>query len=67
MRLKLDLPAERWQFIKNKLEPFKNDSETITLFCHAIDSFDLEESNLNICDSGRFSLLSITIFELFDL
>tara|TARA_R100001594_G_scaffold79821_1_gene114408 strand:- start:31 stop:360 length:330 start_codon:yes stop_codon:yes gene_type:complete len=44
MRLKLDLPAERWQFIKSKLEPFKNDSETITLFCHAIDSFDLEES-----------------------
>jgi len=44
MKLKLDLPKERWHFIKNKLEPHKNDSETITLFCHAIDSFDLEES-----------------------
>ena len=46
MKLKLDLPKERWHFIKNKLEPHKNDSETITLFCHAIDSFDLEESLL---------------------
>ena len=32
MRLKLDLPKERWNFIKSKLEPHKNDSETISLF-----------------------------------
>ena len=44
MQLKLDLPIERWEFIKSKLEPHKNDSETITLFCHAIEAFDFEES-----------------------
>ena len=44
MKLQLDLPKDRWDFIKSKLEPFTNDSETITSFCHAIDAFDFEES-----------------------
>ena len=44
MKLNLDLPRERWEFIKSKLEPHKNDSETVTLFCHAIEAFDFEES-----------------------
>jgi len=44
MKLNLDLPKERWEFIKKKLEPFKDDSETVTLFCHAIESFNFEES-----------------------
>ena len=40
----LDLPKERWEFIKSKLEPHKNDSETVTLFCLAIESLDFEVS-----------------------
>jgi hypothetical protein len=44
MKLKLDLPKERWDFIKSKLEPHKNDSETVTLFCLAIESLDFEIS-----------------------
>ena len=42
MKLNLDLPKDRWDFIKSKLEPLIDDSETITLFCHAIESFDFE-------------------------
>ena len=44
MRLKLDLPTDSWNFILNKLEPHKKDSETITLFCNAIESLSFEES-----------------------
>ena len=44
MKLKLDLPKERWNFIKSKLEPHKNDSETVSLFCLAIESLDFEIS-----------------------
>jgi hypothetical protein len=44
MKLQLDLPKDRWDFIKNKLEPFTNDSETITLFLNAIESLSFEES-----------------------
>ena len=44
MKLKLDLPKDRWDFIKNKLEPYKNDSETVSLFCLAIESLDFQVS-----------------------
>ena len=44
MKLKLDLPIDRWNFVLQKLEPHKKDSETITLFCNAIESLSFEES-----------------------
>ena len=44
MQLKLDLQIERWEFIKSILEPHKNDSETVSLFCLAIESLDFEIS-----------------------
>ena len=44
MFLKLDLPIDRWHFVLKKLEPHKKDSETITLFCNAIESLSFEES-----------------------
>ena len=44
MKLKLDLPLDRWNFVLQKLEPHKNDSETVTLFCLAIESLDFEIS-----------------------
>ena len=44
MKLKLDLPIDRWNFVLQKLEPHKKDSETISLFCNAIESLSFEES-----------------------
>lgn len=44
MKLNLDLPIDRWNFVLQKLEPHKVDSETITLFCNAIESLSFEES-----------------------
>ena len=43
MKLKLDLPIDRWNFVLQKLEPHKKDSETISLFCNAIESLSFEE------------------------
>ena len=44
MILNLDLPVDKWQFLKTKLQPHKKDSETITLICNAIESLTFKES-----------------------
>ena len=44
MILNLDLPIDKWQFLNTKLQPYKKDSETITLICNAIESLTFKES-----------------------
>ena len=44
MKLNLDLPKDRWDFIERQVNHLKKDSETFTLFCNAIESLSFEES-----------------------
>ena len=44
MKLNLDLPKDKWDFIERQVNHLKKDSETFTLFCNAIESLSFEES-----------------------
>jgi hypothetical protein len=44
MKLNLDLPKDKWEFIERQIHHLKKDSETFTLLCNAIESLSFEES-----------------------
>ena len=44
MKLNLDLPKDKRDFIERQVNHLKKDSETFTLFCNAIESLSFEES-----------------------
>jgi hypothetical protein len=64
MKLNLDLTKNQWKFIKNKLEPFRDTSPTIALFCNEIDYFSPVQKPslgtlLKSADAGRYLGVSV--------